>query len=54
MEGFVAAQYNEILGLTAQGLNAALVATIGYRSPDDATQNNIKVRKSLDNLFQTI
>ena len=54
MEGFVATQYNEILGLTDQGLNAAVVATIGYRSSEDATQNSKKVRKSNEDLFQTI
>lgn len=54
MEGFVAAQYNEILGLDALHLNAALVATVGYRSEDDATQNYKKVRKSNQDLFITI
>jgi nitroreductase len=54
MEGFVPAQYNEILGLDKLNLNAALVATIGYRSEDDATQHNKKVRKSNEDLFITI
>ncbi len=54
MEGFVSAQYNEILGLEALHLNAALVATIGYRSEEDATQHNKKVRKSNQDLFITI
>lgn len=42
MEGFVPEQYNEILGLTEKGLNAALVATIGYRAEDDVNQFNKK------------
>jgi nitroreductase len=54
MEGFVPAQYNEILGLDKWNLNASLVAAIGYRSEEDATQNYKKVRKSLEDLFITI
>lgn len=54
MEGFVPAQYNEILGLTKLGLNASLVATIGYRSDEDATQHLKKVRKSTEELFITL
>ncbi len=54
MEGFDAKQYNEILGLDKLNLNAALVATIGYRSNEDATQNFKKVRKSNKDLFITI
>lgn len=54
MEGFVPAQYNEILGLDKLNLNAALVAAVGYRSEEDATQHNKKVRKSNEDLFITI
>lgn len=54
MEGFVPAQYNEILGLDKLYLNASLVATIGYRSDEDATQHHKKVRKSNQDLFITI
>lgn len=54
MEGFVASQYNEILGLNELNLNASLVATIGYRSDEDATQHYKKVRKSNSDLFITI
>ena len=54
MEGFVPAQYNEILGLDKLNLNASLVATVGYRSEEDATQNYKKVRKSKENLFVTL
>lgn len=51
MEGFEADKYNEILGLTEKGLNAAVVATIGYRHEEDATQHYAKVRKSDEELF---
>ena len=54
MEGFIPDQYNEILGLTQLGLHASLVATVGYRHEDDATQYYKKVRKSNDDLFITI
>lgn len=54
MEGFVPAEVNEILGLEALGLNATLIATIGYRHEDDATQYYKKVRKSNEDLFITL
>lgn len=51
MEGFEPALVNEILGLEKMGLNASLLATIGYRHDEDATQNYAKVRKSKEELF---
>jgi nitroreductase len=54
MEGFDAAQYNQILGLDELNLNAAVVCPIGYRSPEDDTQHYKKVRKSDADLFITI
>ena len=54
MEGFESEKYNEILNLSEQGLNAAVIATIGYRSPKDHTQNRPKVRKSLNELFEVL
>ncbi|UOK41402.1 MULTISPECIES: NAD(P)H-dependent oxidoreductase [Flavobacterium] len=51
MEGFEAEKVNEILGLDALGLNASLIATVGYRHEEDATQHNVKVRKSKKELF---
>ena len=51
MEGFDPAQFNEILGLDKLGLNATVVAAIGYRHDDDATQYYAKVRKSNEELF---
>jgi nitroreductase len=52
MEGF--AQVNEILGLDKLGLNATLIATLGYRHEEDATQHYKKVRKSNEDLFITL
>jgi len=53
MEGFEKPAYNRILGLDESGLNASVIAPIGYRSPMDETQYRVKVRKSMDELFQT-
>ncbi len=54
MEGFDPEKYNEILGLTEQGLNAAVIAPIGYREAEDPYQHYKKVRKPKSKLFQTI
>ena len=54
MEGFEPEKYNEILGLNKLGLNAALVATVGYRHEEDTTQHYAKVRKPIEELFETI
>ena len=51
MEGFEPATVNEILGFDKLGLNASLLATIGYRHEEDATQHYAKVRKSNKELF---
>ncbi|WP_299325700.1 NAD(P)H-dependent oxidoreductase [uncultured Maribacter sp.] len=54
MEGFDKAQYNEILGLTDNGLNAAVVLAVGYRSAEDETQNYPKVRYSKEQIITHI
>lgn len=54
MEGFDAEKINEILGLNEKGLNASLVATIGYRHEEDAQQHAKKVRKPENELFITL
>ena len=54
MEGFESDKYNDILGLKEQGLSAAVVATIGYRSDEDETQHGKKIRKPKELLFETI
>ena len=51
MEGFEPEKVNEILGLEKQGLNASLIATVGYRHEEDTTQHYAKVRKSNEELF---
>ena len=51
MEGFDAAEFDKILGLTEKGLHTAVIATIGYRHEDDAAQHYKKVRKSNEELF---
>lgn len=51
MEGFNAAQFNEILGLDALNLNASVIVPIGYRHEEDDTQHYKKVRKSEKDLF---
>lgn len=54
MEGFEPESYNQILGLKEKGLNACVIATIGYRHPEDETQHEKKVRKPIDLLFEEI
>ncbi len=54
MEGFDAAAVNTILGLNEKGLNAAVIAAIGYRHEEDTNQTMKKVRKPKDELFITI
>lgn len=54
MEGFEADKYNDILGLGKLGLNASLVAPIGYRHVEDYNQHLAKVRKPKEELFITI
>lgn len=54
MEGFESEEYNTILGLTENGLNAAVIAAVGYRSKDDKAQNYPKVRKLKSELFTHI
>jgi len=54
MEGFEAEQYNEILGLNEKGLNACVIASIGYRDKTDKTQYLPKVRKPIELLFEDV
>lgn len=44
MEGFVAAQYDELLGLEAQGLTTAVLCPAGYRHADDRYASLPKIR----------
>lgn len=54
MEGFEPEKVNEILGLNEMGLNASLIATIGYRHEEDGNQFLAKVRKPAEQLFITL
>ena len=54
MEGFEADKYNAILGLTDKNLNAAVIATIGYRTESDSTQHQPKVRKAVEDMFEIV
>lgn len=54
MEGFDPEGYNRILGLDEKGLNASVIATIGYRAQEDDTQHYAKVRRPAEELFTTI
>ncbi|WPO78964.1 NAD(P)H-dependent oxidoreductase [Flavobacterium sp. KACC 22761] len=54
MEGFNPAQFNEILGFDKLGLNAAVIAAVGYRHDEDDAQHYKKVRKSQEELFITL
>lgn len=52
MEGFDPAGYKEILGLSDH--TPVVIAAVGYRSPEDAMQHAVKVRKPVDALFETV
>lgn len=51
MEGFNPQQFDEILGLNELGLTTAVIAAVGYRHEEDATQHYKKVRKSDKEFF---
>ncbi len=51
MEGFDAGKYNEILGLTALGYKASVLAAFGYRSADDELSRMAKVRMKHEDAF---
>ena len=51
MEGFDRAQYDEILGLKAQGYASAVIATVGYRAATDQNASEPKVRFPKEQVF---
>ena len=51
MEGFQAGNFNEVLGLNEQGLNACVIAAIGYRHSEDPASARKKYRKPKEDLF---
>ena len=54
IEGFEASKYNDILKLNNRNLNSTVVAAVGYRSNKDLSQYEKKIRKSNDELFETL
>ncbi|WP_461532350.1 NAD(P)H-dependent oxidoreductase [Sinomicrobium sp.] len=54
MEGFDTQAYNRILKLEEKGLNAAVIAAIGYRSESDPFQGLPKVRRAPEDFFTEI
>ena len=54
MEGFNPVEYAKILKLDNEQYHPALLCPIGYRSNEDDSQHLKKVRKSQDDLFETI
>lgn len=54
MEGFKAAEYDKILGLTEMGLTSIVLAPVGYRAEDDKYAKLSKVRFPQEQIFTTI
>ncbi len=54
MEGFVAAQYDEILGFKEKNLTTAVLCPAGYRSDEDKYASLPKVRFEKSNLISRI
>ena len=54
MEGFDAAQFDEILGLKEKALKSVVIMPIGFSAEDDATAQYIKVRTAESELFDFV
>lgn len=54
MEGIEPARYDQILGLPAQGFNACVVATAGYRSAQDPVAALQKVRFPVEDVVRRV
>ena len=54
MEGFVPEKYDEVMGLTAKGYAARVVATAGYRATDDASATLAKVRYPVEEVIERV
>ena len=52
MEGFLPAKYDEILGLEARGLTAAVLCPAGYRAATDKYAELPKVRFAADEVIE--
>ena len=53
MEGIDGAAYDKILGLAGSGWKTTVVAALGYRHSDDATQNYKKVRRAKSEIIES-
>ncbi len=54
MEGFVAADYDRILGLTDKGYASVVLCPAGYRDPSDRYAHLPKVRFPQDEMIETL
>lgn len=54
MEGFVPAEYDQVLGLAEKGLSSVVVCALGYRSEDDKYAKIPKVRFEADEVIEKI
>jgi len=54
MEGFQPDRYDEILGLTARGLSAVVIATAGYRAESDPAAQLHKSRFAVQDVVERI
>jgi nitroreductase / dihydropteridine reductase len=54
MEGFDRNRFDEILGLKEKGLASVVMATLGFRSPEDKYSTLAKVRMPLDRLVTVV
>jgi nitroreductase len=54
IEGFLPAEYDRLLGLTAQGLTATVCCALGYRAGSDKHATAPKVRHPKSSLVQRV
>jgi nitroreductase len=54
MEGFDKDSFDNILGLKERGLSASVLCAVGYRSEDDPFLAFKKVRKPLEEIYETV
>lgn len=54
MEGFQPEKYDEILGLKEKGLGAVVIATAGYRHPDDPAAKHAKSRFEVNDVIERV
>lgn len=54
MEGFQPEKYDEILGLKEKGLASVVIATAGYRLPDDPAGKLAKSRFDVDDVIERV